>query len=462
MWTNLQTFALQKVGMMKTLEMNERKKNVTFTFSLRDTDGKNTLFAKDSVNCDCRDGKLRTALGGAKLLKADGFPQTCDLEGVTQLIVLKVYDSATKTYTERFGALTESGEFHVQEKADGEFIRIATGMENAGVEQFAGETFRYKLALIGENTCVYFKDDDTFDIAMLEGTSKTGCFFKHRMFVGMRPSKLVCSAPEDELDFTESIHDGGLIRFPCVGGSIVAMKAFDDRLYVFFEYGILKMNASGATKNFTADELQYAGGKIYGRTVCVGNHGLYFMTSDGVYRFDGEEVDRLFPDLVELPKSETLLESGVTFSERVLIRYLTKTGYRTLVFYEDGKDCYYMDKLPIFSGEEGGRCLFTDENGVICQLRENGEVGFEGRFFGAETDLGVAGRKTLTKLCFEGEGSFSLTVKTGGRSFTREVAFASGVTEVKLSERGERFAFDLLLQNGTTISKMTAEFKTVA
>ena len=446
---------------MRALDMKERTRTIALSFSLLGG-GKDTLRAKNAQNCDCRGGKLKTALGWTQVLKESGAPQVCEVADLDQVRIIREYDEESKTYAERFCALNANGDFYTQETVDGAFTQFASGFEGAGIERFAGTDSRYKLALIGENGCAYIRDDGNFDLAALEGTAKTGCFFRHRMLIGMKPSTLVYSAPEDALDFIDSLHDGGMLRFPNVGGSIVAVKSFEDKLYLFFEYGILRLNVSGTPTEFTVKELEYAGGKIFGRTVVVGSHGLYFLTADGLYRFDGEEVERLLDAFVLPPKEETHLESAAAFSERILMRYMTENGYKTLVAYEDGKDSFYMDELPALSGEEGGRCLFTDENGVICSLSDTGENGFESRFLGAETDLGIAGRKTLTNLRFEGKGSFSLTLKNGGRTFKREVEFQDGVAEVKLSERGERFAFDMLLKHGAEISAMTAEVKTVA
>lgn len=339
---------------MKSSGIHERVKNVALIFSLQGG-GKYALTPKETLNCDCREGKLATPFEGVKLLNFDGTQVVCDAPGIVRIGSGKVYNGEDKTYAERFFVLTEAGDFYLQKSGDTAFAQIASGLEGAGIERFADESFRYKIVLIGENSCLFVKDDEDFDVAMLDSTAKTGCFFKHRMFVGMRPSKLVCSAPGDELDFTESISDGGMIRFPCVGGSIVAIKAFEDALYLFFEYGILRVSVGGQPKDFTAEKLEYAGGKIFGRTVCLGNRGVYFMAADGAYRFDGENVERLLPEFVLAPKAETLLESGAAFTGRILLGYQTEKGYRTLVVYEDGKDGFYMDDLPALSGDEGGQ-----------------------------------------------------------------------------------------------------------
>ena len=439
------------------LMKREKRKNVAFAFEKKSGVGKRVLLAQNRVNCDCYGGKLQANLGYAQMSKADGGAQVCNLDGVEKIVEIKVYDSAKKTYEERFGVLTGAGEFYEQESKDGAFFRSASGLRDADVFRFAGEDFRYTLAFIGEDSCLYRRDNGTFDVAVFQKTAKAGCYLRHRVFVGVKPSELACSAPEREMNFTESVHEGGLLRFPSVGGEIVGLKSFQNSLYLFFEHGIMKVNAVGAIKDFTVEELVYAGGKIYGKSLCVGKNGIYFMASDGAYCFDGKNAERLFEGMVELPKEETSKERSAAFFGRILMRYYTQTGYKTLVVYEDGKECYYVDGLPIFTAEEGGRCLFTDKNGVICQLCEGGENCFDGSFLGAQTDFGVAGRKTLTKLHFVGKGSFVLRVKTSGRNFAREVVFQDGVAEVRISEPGETFTFDFLLSGGTVIDGMRAE-----
>ena len=132
------------------------------------------------------------------------------------------------------------------------------------------------------------------------------------------------------------------------------------------------------------------------------------------------------------------------------------------MLYEDKKDGFYMDGLSILTAEEGGRCLFTDETGHICQLEEQGNIGRKGVFLGAETNWGVEGRKTLTKLRLEGVGELLVTVRTEGRVCTRRVCLQGDWTEVPLSERGEVFRLDFMLEPGTQIKNMTAELKKLA
>ena len=444
----------------EVLKIKERGRKAEFFFSLRKTDKRDFLVSSHSFGCDCRNGKLKTAPGGVKVLGENGTPVVCE-EKTSLIRLYKTYDSSAKGYAERYCFLTEDGEFYVQE-SDGAFSLMSTGYPFAAIERFAGENFRYRLAIIGDNACIIYKDDGTFDAAMLEGTAKTGCFFNHRLFVGMKPSKLVCSAPENEVDFTESITDGGMLRFPWAGGQIVAIKGYADKLYLFFEYGILHLSTAGSVKDFSVERLEYTGGKIFGKSVCVGSRGIYFLASDGAYCFDGERAEALLPGFVITPKEETFLESGAVYNGQIFLRYLTENGYKTLVIYEDGKDGFYMEPLSALSGEEGGRCLFTDETGALCRVSEEGSFGFDGYFLGEETDFGVMGRKTLKKLSFKGKGSFSLTVKTGGRSFAREVVFQEGKAEVLLSERGEKFTFDFHLNYGAEIARMTAEFKALS
>ena len=454
----MQAIEFEKVDVMKKGGWNikERTKKLALSFSLRGTDEQDVLVSRESFGCDCRGGILKTAPGGARVLGEDGNPVTMPV-GVQLVRLYKVYDSTLKTYRERYCALTESGDFYAQEES-GEFWLAGTGYQGAAIERFAGANDRYKLAVIGERSCVVYKDDGSFDMAALEGTRKIGCFFNHRLFVGMKPSKIVCSAPEEEVNFTESITDGGMLAFPCVGGQIVAIKGYQGRLYLFFEYGILQLTTAGSVKDFSVKTIEYAGGKIFSKTVCVGARGVYFLASDGAYRFDGDRAERLLAGFVIAPSEETFLEGCGVYGGRVFMRYLTKSGYKTLAFYEDGKDGFYMEQLPALSGEEGGRCLFTDETGALYGLSQGGSFGFDGDFLGAETDFGVVGRKTLKKLSFTGKGRFTLTVKTGGRSFEREVVFQDGRAEILLSERGERFAFDFHLNYGTVISNMAAEF----
>ena len=55
-----------------------------------------------------------------------------------------------------------------------------------------------------------------------------------------------------------------------------------------------------------------------------------------------------------------------------------------------------------------------------------------------------------------------VTVRTEGRVCTRRVCLQGDWTEVPLSERGEVFRLDFMLEPGTQIKNMTAELKKLA
>ncbi len=447
--------------MKKTLTWKEKTHNVQLSFSLQGEKGKGLLVAKSSINCDCRGGKLRKAPAGAPCLKEDGTLRVCNVSDVVRIYLLKEYDATNGSYVERFAVLGKTGLFFIQMLDTQGFTLHMGGIAGAEAVRVADGNKRSKIVFISGSACMFLDSNYVRRAVTLENTCKTGTFFKHRLFVGVKPAGLACNAPGNELDFTQSVHGGGLLHFPCVGGEIVSVRAFGDKLYVFFEYGILRLTIGGAIKDFKAEEVEYVGGKIYGRTVCVLNNAIFFMASDGLYRFDGKAVNRLFSDFVQLPQEETFYESGVAYLDKALLRYMTVDGYKTLAVYEDGKDCFYMDGLNALSGEDGSRCLFINESNLICQLTEDGKIGGKGEFSGAETDFGISGRKTLTKLSFTGKGNVSMTVENGGRTFTRSLAFEEGRAEVKLSERGEKFTFYFTLSRGSEISSAVAEIKTL-
>ncbi|MBQ7323970.1 MAG: hypothetical protein IJW96_05340 [Clostridia bacterium] len=430
----------------------------TMHFSLQEG-GRYVLKPKMALNCDCHGGGLRTAPKWNVLQKSNGTPIESLPQNVQRLGVIKMYNAQTGTYTERFCALDKAGAFYTQESIDAGFDKIGLGFNNAGMVRFAGTDSRYCLALILKNSCIFWKENDTYDMVAITDLTYFGCFFKHRMFVGKNPSKIAFSDAENVLDFTQSIEDGSEISFPNVGGKIVAICPFEEYLYLFFEHGILRLDVGGEAKEFVAKELAYEGGRIFGNLVQKGEQGIYFMATDGVYCLRGNDVTKCLADFVERPLEENTTAHAASFHGKILFCYWTETGCKTLAVYEDGKDGFYMDALPVLTAEEGGRCLFTDENRHICQLDEGGAYGTQGDFFNAETDWDITGRKRLSKLRFEGVGNFVVTIRTSGRVCVRRVSLDGGWAELNLSESGEIFSFDFQLEPGTRIDSMKADLK---
>lgn len=440
------------------MSVKERAWTATLNFAVQGKK-RGALTAVDAVNCDCKDGVLRASKRWRRLKKGNGAEDVCDVSNPRAIGYARALNTETQAYDTRMWILAENGDFYYRKDENSGFTLTLRGLEGADVfSMVAGD--EPLLCLLADGRCALMKGDGTVFETRLKHSCAGGAFFKHRLFVGVAPSDIVYSFPEMPSDFTEREHGGGRFRLSDGNGKIVAMKGFGEKLYLFFESALMVLDGAGAAQDFKVRPIPYAGGKIFGRSVVVGNKAMYFLATDGVYRFNGKQCERLFFDRVKPPARETGLTAAAAAQGKVFIRYQTQENEAvTLLFYEDGDDCFYMDEMTAMSSEMGGMVVFIDENKYFCCLDENGDLGAKGHFVGAETDFGIAGRKTVTKLRFFGEGEFTFTMKNGGRVLKRTVVFENGQAEVRMSERGESFVFDFALEKGAKIEKIVAQLR---
>ena len=230
----------------------------------------------------------------------------------------------------------------------------------------------------------------------------------------------------------------------------------------FFKSGIVRVKAGGAPNRFYAERLDYAGGDIFSRTICMCQHAVYFLAKSGLYRLKGKKTERL--DLeVAFPAEETSFEGCSVWKDRPMIRYQNETGKEvTIILSKDGKAAFFMDALADLGRGEDGRVLFTDKGKYLCQLTEKGEYWFEGRFGAKGTDFGYSGKKRLERLQFYGEGEFNLSILWDGMVITKKMIFENGVAEWKINrmEYGEQYQMVFELGRATRITGLQAEYKT--
>jgi len=440
--------------------IKERTKRVRLTFGYKGNQRGTVLVARERMNCVCEDGRLRTVFEGKKLLDEDGEQITCALRDIVLLGARKLpYGGGYKDY---YYAFTEVGGLYMYSYEVNGFICMFSESEGTvAVDSFESLEGR-ALLIFRTDEVALFNEGGRFINVYDDTAYPIGCVMKHRVFAATENGGVVYSAPESMGDFELGATDGGCVYFANVGGDIVAMQPFENKLCLFFENGVAKLDVGGDPTDFVLDVLEYDGGKIFGRTVCRCFHSIYFLAENGLYRLRGRRIERLELDII-LPFAESGLESCAVYQNRPLIRYMTaKNTYRTLVLGKDDESVFYLDNLQNLGQSDAGYPIYSNDGGAMFALAAHGDVTFENAFRGAGTDFGIAGRKYLRKLRFEGDGYFDVTVKNGTRTRTKRLTFVNGAVEWNTFEYGETFGFDFVLGRDSVIENVTAVLQTLA
>jgi hypothetical protein len=414
------------------------------------------------MDCDCSEGILQSLPEWEYLLDESGNHYNCNIPNILEVGSFKV-DQGSKSFKNAYYLITVAGSFLYYMGDQSGFYSVATN--RVKVASFFVKTKEGpRIALCTRKGFLLADLNGGYTMVIPTGTLSAGAWYKHRIFVGMTGGSVQYSAPEDYTNFTDSVDEGGSLSFPQCGGEIIAMKVYDDALYIFFKSGIMRLRAGGEPSGFYSERLDYTGGDIFSRTICVCQHAIYFLSRSGVYRLKGKKTERL--DIkAELPTEESGLEGYSIWKDRPMIRYQKANGnFETMVISQNGKSAFFMKGMETLGLGEDGRVLFTDKLKYICQLTEHGTHWIEGRFFGQETDLGFAGKKRLERVKFFGSGSFTVTIFWEKMSITKTFTFENGSAIWKIGhvEYGETFQFCFELGRASKITDVQVEYKTFA
>lgn len=104
----------------------------------------------------------------------------------------------------------------------------------------------------------------------------------------------------DELDPTEwsiSLDEAGFIELVDERGALQKVVSFNDYVYIFREYGISRLTAYGDQTQFSCSNLYVSSGKINPKSVCVCGDKILFLSSDGLYKFDGVDTVKILENI---------------------------------------------------------------------------------------------------------------------------------------------------------------------
>ena len=438
------------------LNLKENKKRVDLRFSFAYS-GKGWVKAYKTNYCNCFDGALRCEVGYGLFLNSDSSYAQIKLSNLSGIYKMRIFNETKKTYSHRLVYTTTTGWAYQHSATGNSYSSIVNlGTYSYGVP-FYGKDRHMHMGLFGTTKCILLGDGFVQTDLGLQTAYGAGCYYKDRLFVGIKPSAIAYSSPDDPSDFAETVNGGGRIYFPAELGEVVSILPFDGTLYAFFEHGIVRLDVGGTPKEFRTERIGYTNGKIFWKTVCAGNGYVFFLSNEGLNRFDGKKAELILQEAVIKPSASEGKECAASWNGGAIIRYRTAwSTYNLLYVSADGKDCFYSADAEAMTGGDMGEVLFrrnTSVANLVAGVSSRGLAQFR-----ASTDFGVKGRKRLKKLIFDAEGEFSVSVESKNVIMSKDLLVEeNGLTEVELPLYGEEFLLTIYLYSGAVIRGMTAE-----
>lgn len=453
----------------KAFNGREKRENVVFNrFSTamgaaKATGSTGVLCASESVNCDCGDGTIRSGIG-LRTYKINGTIVTA-LGNATarKYFLADEAESLDETGAATLYCLTESGGLYAYSTSTRKYASVADLAKNGKSVRVADEDGKI-YTIFSDEGGFYVKTKTGLERKTMANATTAICVCKDRAFIGVKPATVAYSNPCAPTDFTSTKEWGGRVRLAYGFGEIVALVRFQNDVLVLCERGVAKIEADGLAAEFHVEPLDYAGGEIYGDSAAVCGNAVFFLSADGVYRFDGKKFCRAAEGLRIFP-NPTVKECGYAIcGDRYVLQYTGVDGVkRCAAIAADGKSGYYVSVREGLSQCDGVSLCRSGSR--VYTLSEKGELGSgEAYVFTTQaTDFGVTGRKALRKLRIEGEGSVNAYVYADGGLVKNEMKyFVDGVAEIEVFARGEEFYFNLLLGGETCIRKIVAEVSVAA
>ena len=414
--------------------------------------------AEESVNCDCRDGIIRTGLG-LEVQRSNGYA----VFGKSDAVRFFVVDTEQKLDNDKdtqLYCLRTNGEVQAYDPVSREYTHVAILSPISRIVHVSDEDGYKGLLASGEDK-YYIRQFGFWVQYPMDNANGTICVCKDRVFLGLNKKAIAYSDPAGLWNFGSSAKWAGKLYLDYDFGEIVSLLCFENRVYAFHQFGVVRLEVDGDASKFKVQPLDYTGGEIYGDSVGVCGNSVFFLAADGVYRFDGKKFARVDFGLAILPSTQVKkCEYGVC-GDKYLVQYTDYFGQeRGVAIAADGKSGYFTDVRTGLS-QCGGLALCVAD-GYVCALSESGPLGggesYE--FTTQRTDFGVRGRKTLKCLRFEGDGFINAYVYVNGFVKSEWLQFQGGVATMDLRAVGDTFYFTFLCEKDTCIRRITASFST--
>ncbi len=251
------------------------------------------------TNFDCSDGTLKSGIGIKEYSVSNTLVSLGD-----GIYPLKIY------WYKRYDNLANESQDRLVVYASNKKLYYTLINKESVFHLLSGTIFNEPPTAINYN----FSGDDVLILSfkkeglyILNGTSlkkvesapkiTSMCIHSERLFATTDDggASLWFSDDFNPTNWSVSLDEAGFIELPDERGKLLKVVSFLDYVYVFRSYGISRIYAYGDQSDFSVDNLFNNLGKIYANTVTECGGYIIFLTSSGLYRFNGIDAVKILP-----------------------------------------------------------------------------------------------------------------------------------------------------------------------
>jgi hypothetical protein len=273
----------------------------------------------------------------------------------------------------------------------------------------------------------------------------------------------------DDLDPTNwdlTPDDAGFIEMTDERGALLRAVSFLDYLYVFREYGISRISASGGQEEFAVSQLFVSSGRIRAETVTPCGDKILFLADDGLYAFNGLSAVRVLGDMSPLFNriandsasaaycdNKYYLACRLDYGDGQIIGCEARPDYvNNTVIELDLSDmrCYLSRGIDVSHmaavkcGGTGAAVIAcarnADGEGMLAELDRSGAVDgvpLPKKWITPMTDFGTDKTKILKHISLQTDTDITLRIVSDGESKTVTAHGGAGIRRVPVNVKGK-------------------------
>ena len=414
--------------------------------------------------------------GGVKKADFGTGPLFAENTTPTRLYFYKKYNATSEKYEEYLMVYCTDGFIYKAGETDSTFTKVDDLKFTAA--PYAVE-YNYKsddVMIFSAGSALKIYDGENVTDAEDVPSITSMCVHSERLFATESGTKtsLWFSDDFDPLNWKVSLDEAGFIDIREGAGSLLKVLSFGGYVYVFANYGIVRVSASGDQTEFSVDGIAASSGRIYGESIAISGDRIIYLAEDGFYSFSGGTPARIMTKLDgKLENVDNSDAKGCYFNGEyyckmymrgdsglceVMVRYDIHNGNIAIIKGADVKD------FIVAGGESKARMLFLVKGintaGTLSERAENFSKPLNKHWVSGKSDLGKTDKKCVTALSLRTVTDIDVTVRSERGSRLLHFFGSKERQKKAVGLKGDTFTFSIDCNvPGARISAVEIEYE---
>ncbi len=264
----------------------------------------------------------------------------------------------------------------------------------------------------------------------------------------------------DPSNWNASSGEGGVIYFADGMGEVLKVVSIFNYIYIFREYGIMRLTAFGKQSDFLLKTMFTDTGYIYKDTIALADDKIIFYAEGGIFVFDGYDTTRVCKELPEVFNRNLLcgayldnkyylacrLDSAGTINNSLVVYDIVK-GSMGIV-----KDVYInsLNSIKIHKGADVVCTFAIDKQNIIGMMSKDGKILGEAthkKYVSPINNLSIKGEKIIREIHVKTLYPITLSILLDGKKTSYTLEGKNEMQTIDVDKRGFMFGMEIESEN---------------